>query len=448
MASRHAVAGLLSLSLLGCGDPISGGPTCGDVSEYYGGSEVPPFTVGHEPWCVDCPFKDMATLDPGFVDYGFTSRVVMSEGGNAALIAMGPFPQNQAVWAAPYASDEVTPMPGVALGAAFAMGDEGVPYVLFPTKSPHQLRLREPSGVEEIVSCPATDQLAHGLGIAIEPDGLHAIAASSAEMSLNQNVMAYARGADGNWREKELGQLNYGPVAVARAANGAWLAIGQPALVHGKMPPGQTMLREDEEARQIDIPSPVMEEDYEGTSFQPHPRLQILPGEDDYFAVLSVGDGLVTVLFADGRRIEIPKEQSVFEECSTTADHCLIDCTTLGSATMAATAFVDGDNLFVVMSEYAVDALTLFDCQPVTGGPCDCTETLDHDEQQARLVIARYDLATLSGGVVLEQPIPSAFPEIWMSAIPVGDDLLVAFRELSDTPVRVGTLDMAMLRAL
>ncbi len=457
--TRYSIA-LLVFGFLGCSGASNGGgggggggggapndtSACEASVEYLGGDDVGPYTVGHAPWCTDCSFESQATLDPGFDDHGYTARVVMSPGGQPTLLAVGPAEQSQAVWASPNVSDAVAPLPGVSVGAAFLATDGGAPYALFPATSPGQLRLRDPSGAEEILACD--EPYAMGLGVAMEGDQIHAVAAYVLEEDfLNNHLTAFSRGADGSWSDKPLGDLSEGPIALARAASGKWLAIGNPPYVDGDVAEGLTLLIEDGSPRQVDLPSPMMEEDFYGPYFQPHPRLQIIPGEDDYLALMSVGGDLVTVLLADGGRVEIPAPQVAPEACQFSADNCMTECATLGSATVSASAFIDGESLFVVMAQYTTDRLYLYDCQG-SGDNCDCTETLDHDDQQAELVIARYDLATLSGGVIFEEPIPGELEEVWMSASPAGENLVVAFKELGIAAVRVGTLDLGMLRAL
>lgn len=390
------------------------------------------FEVVVGPWCEACPFEDQAKLS--FLD-SFDVKVHAGATGKAVLLANASTQSGTILTFFDPAAGWADPVK-IPLGSSTAVMPRDVgPYFLSDWHG--ILRLREPDGVEENISCGDESWVPAALDV---HDGiLHVVAGWRRDGELDATLLTRPLNEpETPWSSQHMGSFDDGPMQAARDGDGHLMIIG----VRG----ADAVLVRGEEEQRVPlglVPIDPFEDEREIAS-----QFQLVAGES-FVAVVTQRPTNLAITFGDGGSLGFPTPNTfVNPECDGSTA-CGGRCEIREHTTGSPSTFALGKYLFVAFVETTVDRTTLLEdvpCPGATNQVCDCREVLERDESTSKVVFARFDSETRNGDRALEVDVP-LLERTATSAQLLGERVVLALSSELTGEARLGTLPAALLTA-
>lgn len=328
-------------------------------------------------WCEACPFEEQSTLvAPNDVQIVLDATdsggaaILFGRDGDFRAMNLATFDASSG-WSSPVEID--------AWSRSALAAQSGPPFVL--SLFGDQLRVRDPSGIEEDVGC-SDQRPVFPVAIHADTQSLELVVSQTVD---GEHVYLLTRAEEGEpWQIDYLGSFDVVHDAVRDAA-GRWVVTGR---------------REDRMAAlQGGVVSPVSS-GLDGEEPDVTVSLQAVAGES-YWAVVAQGDERIDVTLSDGRTTLIPLGKTPKKPFCDGSDPCGGRCVLKDSWVSTASAFTFDRYVFVVFVETSIDwekNQRLVDA--------DCSEIVVHEASTTELVFARIDVEAGDIARALEVPIP------------------------------------------
>ena len=408
------------------------GECVGDPSA-QGGSTPLECEVEAMPWCdAPCPVDAQVTITcarPVF-------PVIRSAPDGHAWVVADPATDGMAPTLVELVAEPAfTMLPGIPVGAAFAIDAANAPQLLHGSDwNDPWLWHRTPEGTDEVIACLSGQTLWTVHDLAEGPQGLVGLVGW-----LQETASGFAlarREAGGSWTIEDL------HIATPFSPGFALADDGTPLLAFVEETADGFVARVGVGDTWHDIPLAA-----EPMSGEP----RVVPGPTGPHAVVSLGTMGLEIATLDSDAVLVGGtaplvvtscDPSQLTECSGT-------CRQTGQGP-AWSPFVarDGDDVVIAYVEATVDVDVHYEgevCGP-EGPGCSCDAIVDEDRSQGELVLVRAALAPFAATEVLRLSLPflGTAPRLFGSQ--AADGTVALALQGTDDAVRVGTIDLSTLR--
>lgn len=384
------------------------------------------FSIVAQTWCEGCPFEDQASLVSSGV-HGI--EIHAGKTGKAALLANAGWQSGKVItlfdpssgWSVPQKvplGDDVSVSPG-----------DSAPYFLSDWHG--ILRLREPDGVEENISCTEEGSLVPA-SVDVRDGTLHVVAGWRTDGE--QRALLLTRPVDepdAAWEHEYLGSFDQGPMQAERDADGSLILVG--------MRGADAVLVRDGEEVHVPVGVPAFEGDFIA-------EFEVVAGES-FAAIVTQRPTSLEITFDDGDAMGFPAPNTVVNPNCDASTACGGRCDFRQHLVGRPAAFAAGRYLFVGYVDTTVDRTVLFEdvlCPESTTEICDCREVIERDESSSEVAFARFDPETLDGQRVFTADIPLVMSQT-MRAQVLGDRVVFGLGSELEGETRLGTLPVSAL---